>query len=156
MDNRAKGDDRPAVLAVASFGGHLVQLMRTLHPLRESCRIVYVSTAEEARPTDGSTFYTVRDFSRTDAWRSPAQLLRLHRIIRQERPAMVISTGAAPGLMAVIVARLMGIRTLWIDSVANADHLSLCGRIAARISSRTLTQWPHLANSRVEYKGNVL
>lgn len=76
--------------------------------------------------------------------------------MRREKPDMIISTGAAPGLIGLLVGRLMGIHTIWIDSVANADRLSLCGRIAVHIADRTLTQWPHLAAKKVEYHGNVL
>lgn len=156
MKNRTNGVDRPAVLAVASFGGHLVQLMRMMRSVEGSCRMAYVSTAEEGRPQGDCNYYLVRDFSRTNPWHAIGQMKRLHAIIRKERPDMVISTGAAPGLMALIVAKMMGIRTVWVDSIANADHLSICGRVAARIADRTLTQWPHLAGKGVEYHGSVL
>lgn len=146
----------PTVLAVASFGGHLVQLMRMMRPLEGKCRIVYVSTAEEARPEGCKSYYMVRDFSRTNPWHSFGQMKKLRGIMKKERPDMVISTGAAPGLMALIVAKMMGIRTVWVDSIANADHLSICGRLAAHMADKTLTQWPHLAGNGVEYHGSVL
>lgn len=156
MDKKSKSEEKPSVLAVASFGGHLVQLMRMMRPLEGSCRLAYVSTAEEARPEGCSSYYVVRDFSRSNPWRAFGQIKKLRGVMLRERPDMVVSTGAAPGLMALIVARMMGIRTLWVDSIANADHLSICGRLAARIADKTLTQWPHLAGKGVEYHGNVL
>lgn len=72
-----------------------------------------------------------------------------------EKPDAVITTGAAPGLVAVFIARLMRKRTVWIDSIANAAHLSLSGRIASHFVSRTYTQWPDLATGRVLFAGNV-
>lgn len=156
MSKSANTAQMPVVLAVASFGGHLVQLMRMMRSLECECRPVYVSTAEEGRPEGCEHYYVVQDFSRSDLWRAFDRLANLRKIIKKERPDIVISTGAAPGLMAIIVARLMGIRTVWIDSIANADRLSMCGRVARHIAHRTLTQWPHLAVNGVEYHGNIL
>ncbi len=156
IDMISNDADKPVVLAVASFGGHLVQLMRMMRPVSDACRLVYVSTAEEGRPEGEHNFYLVQDFSRTNFCRAFGQIKRLFAIMRREKPDMIISTGAAPGLIGLLVGRLMGIHTIWIDSVANADRLSLCGRIAVHIADRTLTQWPHLAAKKVEYHGNVL
>lgn len=147
---------RPKVLAVASFGGHLVQLLRMMRPLASAADIAYVSTAEEGRPDACLSFDVVSDFSRSNPWRALSQIKTLRGIIKRERPCLVVTTGAAPGLLALMVAKTMGIPTLWIDSIANADRLSMCGRIASKIADRTLTQWPHLAAGRVEYHGSVL
>ena len=71
---------------------------------------------------------------------------------------MVISTGAAPGLVALAVAKLLtGSRTVWIDSIANTKQLSLSGRLARPVADAWLVQWPHLARpGGPEYWGAVL
>jgi len=74
----------------------------------------------------------------------------------RERPSVVVSTGAAPGYLAIRCARLMGARTLWIDSVANIEELSMSGRLASTTADLCLTQWPHLADERIRYLGAVL
>ena len=59
---------------------------------------------------------------------------------------MVVTTGAAPGLVALALAKLFaGSRTVWIDSIANTERLSLSGRLARPVADAWLTQWPHLA-----------
>ncbi len=156
MENRHADSPRPKVLAVASFGGHLVQLMRMMRPLAPRVDVAIVSTAEEGRPDGCASYDVVSDFSRTNPWRAISQIKTLRGIIKRERPCLVVTTGAAPGLLAVMVARAMGVRTLWVDSIANADRLSMCGRIASRLADKTLTQWPHLASGPVECHGNVL
>lgn len=79
------------------------------------------------------------------------------KLVRQLRPDMVISTGAAPGFFCILWGRILGARTVWIDSVANAQRLSLSGRIARRIAHRCLTQWEHLADGKnVHFAGSVL
>jgi UDP-N-acetylglucosamine:LPS N-acetylglucosamine transferase len=74
------------------------------------------------------------------------------------RPRLIVTTGAAPGLLAIVAGRLMGCRSVWIESVANAETLSLSGRLTARWADVRLTQWPHLASERrgVRYIGSVL
>ena len=71
--------------------------------------------------------------------------LSLLWVLIRERPDVVISTGAAPGYFGIFFGRLMGARTIWLDSVANAEVLSLAGRKAGRLADLWLTQWPHLA-----------
>ena len=69
----------------------------------------------------------------------------------------VVSTGAAPGYVAIAIGRRFGARTLWLDSIANVEQLSLSGERAIRHADLVLTQWPHLAREgQVEYRGSVL
>jgi hypothetical protein len=74
------------------------------------------------------------------------------------RPHVVVTTGAAPGLVAIGVGKLFGAKTVWIDSLANSEVLSLSGRIAEKYADLWLTQWPHLDDSlpRLKYMGSVL
>lgn len=73
------------------------------------------------------------------------------------RPGVVISTGALPGLIAIFWGRLVGARTLWVDSVANAETLSASGRLARRVAHLTLSQWPDVAAATdTRYEGSIL
>jgi hypothetical protein len=69
---------------------------------------------------------------------------------------VVVSTGAAPGYIAIRLGKLLGARTVWIDSVANVEELSLSGRMVSGRADLCLTQWPHLASGPVAYMGTVL
>lgn len=78
------------------------------------------------------------------------------RIVRL-RPDVVITTGALPGLIAIFWGRAIGARTLWVDSVANAETLSASGRLARRLAHLTLSQWPDVAaTTGARYEGSVL
>jgi hypothetical protein len=56
----------------------------------------------------------------------------------------------------VILGRLLGARTIWLDSIANAERISLSGRLVRPFASVWLTQWEHLARgTRPEYAGQV-
>src|SRR5436305_789658 len=115
------------VLAVASGGGHWIQLSR-LTPAFAACDIAYVTTLGSYKDQVGAArFYTVPD---ANLRRKLALLLmaaRIGLILLWERPHVVVSTGAAPGYFAVRLGKLFGARTIWVDSMANAEQLSVSG-----------------------------
>jgi hypothetical protein len=75
----------------------------------------------------------------------------------RERPEVVVSTGSAPGFFCLLAGRLIGARTLWIDSVANAEQLSMSGRLSRAVAHQCWTQWEHLAAPEgPHYHGAVL
>jgi len=78
-------------------------------------------------------------------------------LVLRYRPQIVISTGAAPGYFAVRFGHYIGARTVWVDSIANVDELSLSGRLAGPYTDLWLTQWAHLASHNGPlYRGKVL
>lgn len=148
---------RRRILAVASAGGHWVQLRR-LAPAFAGSRTTWVSThrglAAEVAP---DVFVAVRDANRWDKPGLALLLLQVVWLLLRTRPDVVISTGAAPGYLALRLGRLFGARTCWIDSIANAEELSLSGRMAGGCADLWLTQWPELAGpGGPEHAGAVL
>ncbi len=133
------------ILAIASGGGHWVQLLR-LRPAFEGHRVTYV-TVNPAYRSDvgGARFHTVNDATRWNKFGLVRMALRLAVILLRERPDVIISTGAAPGFFGIRLGRLLGARTIWLDSIANVEHLSMSGEKIGRHADLWLTQWPHLA-----------
>ncbi|RKQ94088.1 oligosaccharide biosynthesis protein Alg14 [Solirubrobacter pauli] len=144
------------ILAVASSGGHWVQLSR-LKPAFEGHDVAYLTTEPGHRREVGSArFYSVPDANRNAKGKLALATAKLVWIVLRERPDVVVSTGAAPGYLALRVAKLVRARTVWVDSVANVEELSMSGRLASTKADLCLTQWPHLAEGRVAYEGAVL
>ena len=148
---------KPRVMAVASGGGHWVQLLR-LRPALEGFDLAFVTVREGYRAdVDGERFYTMPDCNiqtRLGMLRSAFSILW---ILLRERPEVVISTGAAPGYFAIHFGKWLGARTIWIDSIANVEELSLSGRKVGKYADLWLTQWPHLVQAGgPHFQGNVL
>ena len=138
-------DQPKRILAVASGGGHWVQLLRMM-PAFDGQQLVFATTmASLQKEVADKPFYHVPDANR----RRPITMLRLMAkmlwIVIKERPDFVISTGAAPGYMSILFGKLLGARTIWVDSIANVDRLSMSGRWAGKLADLWLTQWPQLA-----------
>jgi len=139
------------VLAVASGGGHWAQL-QLLVPAFETCDLIFASPQladAQVRPlTDCNLGQPLR------VLRCAGQVASL---IMRSRPDVVVSTGAAPGALAIVIGKLFGARTIWVDSVANVRRISLSGRAVRRFSDLWLTQWPDLASTTgARFSGRVL
>jgi hypothetical protein len=145
------------VLAISSGGGHWEQLML----LRDSLSVgtvVYVNTIRGLAEKAGvSPAYVVTDCNRTTPVRNLRCLMHILKIILSERPNVILSTGAAPGLLGLAIGKVLGAKTIWIDSVANCEQLSLSGRVAGWIADLWITQWRLLAKEKgPHYFGSVL
>lgn len=136
------------VLIASSGGGHAAQA-RLLIPAFKHHDVLHVMA--------GGQTAELRDCSISTIWRVMICLPQAVKLIRREQPDFVISTGALPGLLAIIAGRIFGAETIWVDSVANAQKLSLSGRAARLIANRSYSQWPDVAaRSRVQYAGAVI
>jgi hypothetical protein len=148
---------RQKLLAVSSGGGHWVQLLRVL-PAFENCETVFVTVHESYRSQlPNHKLYVVNDASRWNKLGLIRLACRLARIVWAEKPDIVVSTGAAPGYIALRLGRMLAARTIWLDSIANVEELSMSGRKIGRHADLWLTQWPHLARPEgPHYAGPVL
>lgn len=152
-------------MAIASGGGHWVQLMR-LKPAFDGLNVFFVSLDPTARvDVEGHRYYTIRDASRKQKWAFVIVALQVLRILIKERPKVLVTTGSAPALIALILAKyIFRTKTIWIDSIANAEKLSTSGQKAGDFADVWLTQWPGLSDDgtpqrdvrKPEYWGAVL
>jgi UDP-N-acetylglucosamine:LPS N-acetylglucosamine transferase len=144
------------VLAIASGGGHWVQLLRLL-PCFDDTDVSFMSTRPNfADNVSGKKFFLVPDASRWNKLRLIKLAINVGKIILAERPDVIVTTGASPGLMGIIAGRVIGSKTIWIDSMANIEKISLSGKIAVFFADKVFTQWPHLSTPKINYCGNVL
>jgi len=148
------------VLAVASSGGHRVQLRR-LVPAFRGCELVFVTTVKSYRSqVGGNRYYSVTDARRRSKLRLirlAAQVLGIAWILAKEAPGIVISTGTTPGYFAVVLGHFLGAKTIWVDSMANMERLSLAGSRVGWCADLWLTQWPGLARTTGPmYVGSVI
>jgi len=144
------------VLAIASVGGHWVQLLR-LKPAFDQNELIFISTKETfSEMVPGHKYYAISDSNRNNKLGLLKSLLQIGKIVKKEKPDFVVTTGAAPGLLGIIAGKIFGAKTIWIDSIANANKLSLSGKIASRLANRVYTQWPQLTEDKIKYSGNVL
>lgn len=142
------------VLAISSGGGHWLQLCR-LASAWEGCRVVSACTAD-APPMPGviESHVMLQDATRWNLRSLWVLVPQVVRLMQRIRPDVVVTTGALPGLIAMMCGRLAGARTIWIDSLANVRQVSASGRLAGFVAHEWWTQWPHLADGAESFERN--
>nr|WP_237742707.1 hypothetical protein [Actinopolymorpha alba] len=71
-------------------------------------------------------------------------------VLRRTQPDVVVSTGAAVAFPFFLVARAMGIRTVYLEVYDRLDTRTLTGRLCRPLSSLFCVQWEEQASL---YKG---
>ena len=156
----------PRIVAVASAGGHWVQLMR-LRAAWAGCDVTYVTTdpgqaavLRKLALLEGQPEPKLRVIVEGNLWQKHRLVYMLFQMLVLMvwlRPSTIISTGAAPGYFALRIGKMLGARTVWIDSIANAGEMSRSGRKIEKYADLWLTQWPHLVGPKGPYFiGSVL
>ena len=147
---------RKRLLAVASGGGHWDELMLLAEAFADF-DVTYASTIPGIGAHRGIESLLLDDFNRNQPLKVITAFFGALALVRRQKPAVIFSTGAAPGLVVMLAGRLLGARTVWMDSIANAETFSLSGKLARLFADLHCTQWEHLATpGRTAYLGRVL
>jgi UDP-N-acetylglucosamine:LPS N-acetylglucosamine transferase len=143
------------VLVVCSNGGHLAQLMR-LRPWwgKHDRAFVTFEGDDSAALLAGEQVY----WAYFPTSRSAINLLRNTwlsiRVLRRERPDVIVSNGAGVAVPFFYVGRLIGIPTVFIEVFDRVVSASLTGRLCGPVTSLLLLQWD---DQRVVYgRGEVV
>lgn len=129
----------PTALLTSSAGGHLSELIRLSRRLPDVDRFVWaVPDTDQSRSLLGPS---------RDDWviepipalgsRALVGAVRLvplaGRLIRRERPSVVLSTGAAPAVPFLVQAARRNVPAYYVESLARLDGPSLSGRLLSRV-----------------------
>ena len=145
------------VLAASSGGGHWVELLRIVPALTEHTVHFVTVRADYRRDVGNAPFHTVRDATRWNPIGALILAAQMLLVMIRVRPDVVVSTGAAPGYFAIRFGKLLGARTIWVDTLADVENLSRAGQLAGKYTDLWLTQWPHIARPNgPEYAGQVI
>nr|HID59192.1 UDP-N-acetylglucosamine--LPS N-acetylglucosamine transferase [Desulfobacterales bacterium] len=66
------------------------------------------------------------------------------KLLRNGDCNIIVSTGAGVAVPFFYIGKLLGKRTIYIESIARINHLSLTGRIVYPIADVFVVQWPGL------------
>ncbi|KRE78815.1 hypothetical protein [Arthrobacter sp. Soil763] len=131
------------ILLVGSSGGHLAQLMSLRSWWSAHARAWVTFPTEDAK----ANLEAEADVSwaHSPTTRNIPNLLRNARlaylVIRRFRPTVVVSTGAGSAFPFFVVARAMGIATVYIEVYDRVESPTLTGRLCRPFSDLMLVQW---------------
>ncbi|MFQ5802358.1 MAG: PssD/Cps14F family polysaccharide biosynthesis glycosyltransferase [Candidatus Methylomirabilales bacterium] len=130
------------VCLVCSPGGHLRQLLRLLPVVGDAEYFFIVNNKIPLAPNFVGRTHFITKAHRD--WRIVLNLIEAFRILRRERPDVIISTGAGCAVPVSLVGRLaFGCRILFIESFAAMERPSWTGRVMYWLAHRFAYQWEH-------------
>jgi UDP-N-acetylglucosamine:LPS N-acetylglucosamine transferase len=131
------------VMLVCSSGGHLAQLyrLRTWWQQHERIWVTFGGAQTESllRGEQVELAYSPTTRNIPNALRN----LRLAvRLIRAERPDLIVSDGAGVAFPFFLVARAFGVRTVYVEVYDRINRSTLTGRLCYPLAELFVLQWP--------------
>ena len=130
------------ICIVSSCGGHLTEV-RTLRPAYELYDHFYVLNDQVLLPEDmqGKTYF-IRHSERDLLFL--VNLWEAWKILRRERPSLILSTGAGPIVPFALAGKIFRIPTVFVETFSRVIDPSLSGRIMYYLADRFFYQWEEL------------
>ena len=136
------------VLIVCSSGGHLTQALALKPWWGEHERWWVTLPTEDARSRLRGENVVEAHYPTVRNLPNLARNFGLaRRVLRDVRPDLVFSTGAAIALPFFVQARSVGARTAYLEPVYRISAPSLSGRLVYPFTDRFLVQWDGLLPS---------
>ena len=81
-----------------------------------------------------------------------------YKILKEEGPDCVISTGVGVSVPFIYIAWALGIQTIYVESLTRIKDLPLSGRLVYPIVDHIYVQWPEFAEKygKAQFKGQVV
>lgn len=150
MDSEvAAGTPRYRVLLVSSSGGVLLDLL-ALKPWwsRHDVSWVAVPAEDTAALLTGQRVHWEREQSAHRPLGVLGAVLRSLRILRRERPDVIISAGTGVAVGVFLAARLLRIPALWLETFNMVDAVGSASRVCGRLAAAVLVQRDCLVGTR--------
>ena len=137
-----------------SSGGHLTH-MRMLMPVIEKAKDRFWVTfdKEDANTAlSGERVYHCFFPTNRNVKNAVRNTILAIRVLRAERPNIIVSSGAAVAVPFFLVGKLLGAKTVYIEVFDRVDAPTLTGRLVHHFTDLFIVQWPEMTKV---YPGSV-
>lgn len=144
---------------VCSHGGHLTEMFE-LTAAFEGHDVFWVTYFSERADVlaKQARVHQIENIG-ASPWRLLKAIWPTLAILWRERPALLMSTGSEIALPFFYLGYLLGIQTVYVESVCRVTTPSQTGRLVYAIASQFYVQWPALTQvygSKARYVGGLL
>lgn len=137
-----------------SSGGHLTHMRMLMPVLERAADRFWVTFDKEDANTAlaGERVYHCYFPTNRNIKNTVRNTLLAIRVLRKERPDLIVSSGAAIAVPFFLVGKLMGAKTVYVEVFDRMDAPTLTGRLVRRLADLLVVQWSEM--TRV-YPGSV-
>jgi beta-1,4-N-acetylglucosaminyltransferase len=147
------------ICLVCSHGGHYTETLQIL----EAFKGHQVFFATYHSPREGEVCNIAPAYLTDNIGYSIFRMVKSFfwsfKILRLEKPDVVLSLGSEIAVPFIYLGKLMGIRTIFLESWCRVENLSLSGRLVYPLVDAFWVQWPQLlevCSSKAKYRGAVI
>jgi UDP-N-acetylglucosamine:LPS N-acetylglucosamine transferase len=145
------------IALVCSQGGHLTEMLLLIRAF-ENHDVFFITYKNSLNNPNTYPRYQTENIG-TNKWKMVKAFIYIFKILKKEKPDLVVSTGAEIAIPSIILAKFMRIKTIYIESWCRIKTKSGAGRILYYFSDLFLVQWPELVKiygKKAKYKGAVI
>lgn len=142
---------------ICSNGGHMTSMLQ-LSDAFEGRNVFMITYRSRRKPTKIQRVYYLRAIGVNPVYLILGSL-RILSILIREKPSILLSTGAEIAIPAMMLGKILGCKTVFLESISRSQNLSATGQILMGRVDRFLIQWPEVAQKyagRAEYRGRLL
>jgi beta-1,4-N-acetylglucosaminyltransferase len=144
---------------VCTHGGHLTELLQVMDAFQG--HTIFFATYYSSRDAEIRAMapaYFCRNIGER-LWLILYSLFWALQILLRERPDVLFSTGSEIALPFLFWGKILGIRSIFLESLCQVYRPSRTGKIAYRLADIFWVQWPQLVSGygpKTEYHGSVI
>jgi len=151
-------ENRMKLLLACSSGGHFATMKEVKLFWSQHERIWVTDRKKDTSALDnGENVYWLPYQAPRDILRLLGNIPSTIKIIWQEKPDVVVLTGASIAINFAFVARVLGVRVVYIESISRFEELSFSGKVVYPVVNEFYVQWPQLCKKypKANFKGYV-
>lgn len=143
----------------ASSGGHIEEISRLRGLVKVGDFVVTESSSYSVVDWCDKTYY-VDQINRKERF-FIFKFLKLacysFKILIEERPEYIISTGALATIPICLLGKLVGAKVIYIESFARVKFASMTGKLMYKIADLFIVQWKELLKlyPKAKYGGSI-
>ncbi|KYL33915.1 hypothetical protein R0K04_06350 [Pseudoalteromonas sp. SIMBA_153] len=143
------------ILTVVNAGGHLTQAMCVMSVFDEFHLVTSIKIEAEL----GAKSVTIINSTQFNPLIHIKNIFKAYRIIKKINPAAIFSTGGPICIPFAIVAKILGIKFIYLDTLSRVVELSNTAKFLYKfkLATKIMCQWENVANKYqgVEYYGKT-
>ena len=145
---------------VSSSGGHWEELMCLKKIMDKYDSFFITEKGGQLNDSESKNIYGVDKIDRKEKWfilNFIALFIKSFKIYFNERPDVVITTGALVSYPICVIAKLFRKKIVYIETFARVNSKSLTGRLIYPISDLFLVQWKEMLElyPKAKYVGGI-